>query len=514
MIGFERKRDFNDFLNTSLIGVQGELDNRQIERLKRIKRAWNFYEGYHWEEMPEQDTPELTINYCRAFVDKFVSFELGKAFSITTSKAMEGKIITPDGRTIFEYLEDVWEDNDQYLLATELGQMKSITGDAWVQVRYYGADELEDPFNEYPDGRIQLLLMPSSVIFPEYDPHQRGVLTKLTIMYTYEKVFKTPILGKTRKEQVIYKQIWTKDECAIIDGKDEPVIIPNRYGAIPFVQIKNLTVAGRNEGRSDLEDIIPLNTEYNMKESNVSEIIDYHAAPVTIVYGAKIGNLEKGANKMWGGLSKDAKVENLELQSDLGASNNHINNLKIAMCEVGGIPETVLGGAQAISNTSGVALQYINLPLIEKTRLKRASTENGLEKLNKLILLVSIFEGLVIKPSDVPTRDFFWNEVSLPDTLPKDMLMELQQIQQEMKMGLESRRNAMKRIGKENIDELMSEIDEDMAKNPCIYGHIDPNDPRHRPMEDQSLNSGMTNGQTTVEQVRTEMTGQNGGAPQ
>lgn len=38
------------------------------------------------------------------------------------------------------------------------------------------------------------------------------------------------------------------------------------------------------------------------------------------------------------------------------------------MCEIGGVPETVLGGAQAISNTSGVALQYINLPLIEKTR--------------------------------------------------------------------------------------------------------------------------------------------------
>lgn len=511
MIGFERKRDFNDFFNTSLIGVQGELDNRQVERLRRIKQAWNFYDGYHWEDLPEQDTAELTINYCRAFVDKFVAFELGKGFSLTTSKKLEGKKVTKDGRTIFEYLEDVWEDNNQFLFITEMGQMKSITGDAWVQVRYYEPEELDDPFNEYPDGRIQLLLMPTSVVFPEFDPHQRGVLTKLTIMYTYEKVIKTPILGKTRKEQTVYKQIWTKEECAIIDGKEEPVVIPNKYKAIPFVQVKNISVAGRNEGRGDLEDIIPLNTEYNMKESNISEIIDYHAAPVTVVYGAKIGNLEKGANKMWGGLSKDARVENLELKSDLGASNAHISNLKLAMCEVGGIPETVLGGAQAISNTSGVALQYINLPLIEKTRLKRASTENGLERLNKLILLVSLFEGLITKSEDIPTRDYFWNEVTLPDTLPKDMLMELQQIQQEMKMGLESRRNAMKRIGKENIDELMKEIDADIEKNPCLYGHIDPNDSRHM-MNNQSLNSGFTNGQTPVEQVRTEITGQNGGA--
>lgn len=505
MIGFERRRDFNDFLNTSVLGLQGELDNKQMVRLRRIKQAWNFYEGYHWEDIPEQDTPELTVNYCRAFVDKFVAFELGLAFTMTTSKEMEGIPVTKDGRTVFEYLEDVWEDNDQHALAIEIGQMKSITGDAWVQPRYFSPDELDDPFNEYPDGRIKLLLIPTNVVFPEYDPHQRGVLTRLTVMYSYERTVKTPILGKTRKERAVYKQIWTKEECVIQDGKSDPVVIPNKYGAIPFVQIKNLIVAGKNEGRGDLEDLIPLNTEYNMKESNVSEIIDYHSAPVTVVYGAKIGNLEKGANKMWGGLSKDARVENLELRSDLGASKNYIDSLKLAMCEVGGIPESVLGGATAISNTSGVALQYANLPLIEKTRVKKMSTENGLERLNKMILLVSMMEGMIIKPESVATRDFFWNDVKVPETLPKNMLLELQQLQQELRMGLESRSNAMKRVGRENIDELIAEIDADMKVNPHVYGISSTND------ENPQLNSGFLNGATTLEQVRIETTGQNGG---
>ena len=510
MIGFERRRDFDDYFNTSLIGVQGELDNKQVERLKRMKRAWNFYEGYHWEEMPEQDTPELTINYCRTFVNKFVAFELGKSFTMSIHKSMEKAIITPDGRTSFEYLEDVWEDNDQYRLTTDLGQMKSVTGEAWLQVRYFKPEELRDPYNEYPQGRVRIMLIPSSVVFPEFDPHDRDRLTRVTIMYSYEKIVRTGILGRSTKKQVLYKQIWTDDECVVIDdGKQET--FPNKYGIIPFVLIKNLTIAGRNEGFSDLDDIIPLNVELNLKESNVSEIIDYHAAPITIVYGAKVGNLEKGANKMWGGLAKDARVENLELKGDLGASQSHIANLKIQMCEVGGVPETVLGGAQAISNTSGVALQYINLPLIEKTRVKRMNTENGLEEVNKLVLLISLLEGLITKPADVTNRDFYYNECSIPDTLPKDMLLELQQIQQEMKMGIESRKNAAKRVGKENIDTLFTEIDEDLEKNPCFYGHSDPNDPMHYP-NDAQLNSGMTNGQTPIEQVRVETTGQNGGA--
>ena len=502
MIGFERTRgDFDDYFNTSLIGLQGELDSKQIERLKRIKRNWNFYEGYHWEEMPDMDSPELTVNYCRAFVNKFVSFELGKVFTFTTHKSMEGVKVTPDGRTLFEYLEDVWEDNKQYCFTEEMGQMKSVTGEAWVQVRYFKPEELDDPYGEYPQGRIQIMLLPTSVVFPEFDPHNRDKLTRVTIMYEYKKIEHTGILGRKREKKALYKQIWTDKECVVIDDGKKSEPYPNKYGVIPFVLIRNLAIAGRTEGYSDLEDVIPLNVELNLKESNVSEILDYHAAPITIVYGAKVGNLEKGANKMWGGLAKDARVENLELQGDLQASNTHILNLKNEMCEVGGIPETVLGGSQAISNTSGVALQYINLPLIEKTRVKRIYTEDGLERLNKLILLVSLLEGFITKPEGISNRDFFHIECSVPDTLPKDLLIELQQIQQEMKIGIESRKGAAQRMGKENIDDLFAKIDEDRAKNPELYGGKS---------EDPQLNSGMTNGETPIEQVRKEMTGSNG----
>jgi hypothetical protein len=501
MVGFERRRTFDSRYNTSLIGIEGELDNNQIDRLKKVARNWNFFEGYHWEELEAQDK-EITVNYCRTFVNKFVAFELGKAFTFNLDSRTEKVAVHADGRDAFKFLEDVWVDNNQYLLSTEIGQMKSVTGEAWVQVRYLDPDELEDPYGEYEEGRIKLMLMHTSVVFPEYDPHDKDILTSVTVMYMYERVTRSKFLQRKMKEQVLYKQVWTKDECIVFDGKLEPQVFPNKYGVIPFVQIKNLTIAGTNDTISDLDDIIPLNTEYNMKEANISEIIDYHSAPVTIVYGAKIGNLEKGANKLWGGLAKDAKVENLGLTGDLGAAYNNLDGIRLAMCEVGNVPEAALGGSQSISNTSGVALQYQNLPLIEKTRLKRQSTEDGIERLNKLILLIAISEGLIVRPESIPARYFFFNEVDLPDTLPKDELLELQQIQIEMTLGLLSRRGALKRMGKEKIEELIAEIDEDMAKNPTLYGKEDPN-------AMPQLNSGMTNGQTPDEQMNIETTGEN-----
>lgn len=510
-LGFERRKPYDD----TLLNYQGLLEQRMTleeqERYKKILRNWDFYEGYHWEEIAidNADGPEVTMNYSRAFVDKFLSFELGKAFTFTTHADVENQEVTSDGRTLFKFLEDVWEDNEQYAFCMDLGQTKNVTGEAWVQVDFDSVDELstDDIFDEYPEGRISITLHPTQHIFTEYDPLNQKKLLKVIVRFAYERdVFEENLLGQRLNpstETVIYEQVWTKEQIITTDADSEPVYALNPYGFIPFVQIKNFSVSGKTYGRSDLDDIIPMNIEFNMKKSNTSEILDYHAAPVTIVYGARIGNLEKGANKMWGGLPKDGRVENLELRGDLEASNAYTSDLKLSMCEIAGIPETVLGGSKAISNTSGVALQYINLPLIEKTRIKRNNTETGLELVNKYIIYISLMQGLITKPENIPMRNFVHTEVTLPDTLPKDTLMELQQIQVELNSRLLSRRQALKRMGRENIDALLQEIDEEVQEMQNKFGTELPGN------TSPQINSGMMNGQTPIEQLRVETTGRN-----
>ena len=329
-------------------------------------------------------------------------------------------------------------------------------------------------------------------------------------MYPIRTEKETGILFKrTSTTTVIYKEFWTNSEIVVYEGDEEVDRMENPYGFIPFVQIKNFPVAGRTRGVGDLDDVIPLNVELNTKKSDVSEVIDYHSAPITLVYGAKIGNLEKGANKVWGGLPKDAKVENLGLQGDLTASANYIAETKTAMCEIAGIPETVLGGASAISNTSGVALQYINLPLIERTRIKRNCSTAGLETVNEYILFIAMYHGLIEKPEDISMKDFVSNEVTLPDTLPKDELMELQKIQQEMTLGIECRHGAMERTGKTDIDRKLKEIDAERQEHPELFNPM-LQQTWYQNQQSATNAGGMMNGQTPVETVRKEMMGQNG----
>lgn len=523
---------FEDTLNIGQLISAGNLTNEETLFLKRVKEAWNFYEGYHWEGMDDLDSPQVTFNYCRPFVNKFVSFEFGKGFSIETPVEIEQDEVTVndpkldmvlgdelDGsddeviqreKTESDFLNDVWEDNKKDTLCIEIGQTKSITGEAWVKVQFEDPEDLNDPFEKYPNGRIRLSVVPTQFVFPRFNDHDKDKLEHLLIMYPIRTEKETGILFKrTSTTTVIYKEFWTNSEIVVYEGDKEVDRMENPYGFIPFVQIKNFPVAGRTRGVGDLDDVIPLNVELNTKKSDISEVIDYHSAPITLVYGAKIGNLEKGANKVWGGLPKDAKVENLGLQGDLTASANYIAETKTAMCEIAGIPETVLGGASAISNTSGVALQYINLPLIERTRIKRNCSTAGLETVNEYILFIAMYHGLIEKPEDISMKDFVSNEVTLPDTLPKDELMELQKIQQEMTLGIECRHGAMERTGKTDIDRKLKEIDAERQEHPELFNPM-LQQTWYQNQQSATNAGGMMNGQTPVETVRKEMMGQNG----
>lgn len=544
-----RRRVSDSVLDTINVGVLtkgGDLSDEESRFLVSVSQAWNFYEGFHWEGIDDLGGVQVTFNYCRAFVNKFVAFELGAGFSIHTPEELDkepvtindpkrevtvdtnqNEIIEPEEvqepqeevvvteKTLQDFLEEVWKDNHRDQLLTEIGQTKSISGEAWVKVSFETPEELEDPFEKYPNGRLRVTLMPTQYVYPRFDDHDRDKLDSLLIIYPIRVPENKFLSAFTRNKMktVLYKQVWTSQEVVCYQDGHETERYENPYGFIPFVQIKNFPVAGKTRGVGDLDDLIPLNVELNTKKSDISEVIDYHSAPITLVYGAKIGNLEKGANKVWGGLPKDAKVENLALQGDLVASSSYIDSVKTAMCEVAGIPETVLGGAAAISNTSGVALQYMNLPLIERTKVKRACTCDGLQRVNEMVLFIALREGLIEKPEDISMKDFVVNTVELPDTLPKDELIELQKIQQEMMLGLECRHGAMERLGKTNVPKLLAEIDRERMQHPELFN------PALQQLWFQSMQQmgatnagGMLNGQTPQEQFRKNVTGQNGGA--
>ena len=442
-----------------------ELADEEFEvhgpRLNRYSLNWAMYLGHHWGYRREQGEMQIAVNYYRAFNDYLSRFTFGNGVHFRSPKATEA--IVPDR------LERIWEvDNDKMRVLLEMGQQGGITGDVFVKVAY--EEPWTDSAGHFHPGRVRLLPMNSSFCFPEFHPHDRTRLLRFKQKYRF---WGTSLEGT--RQVFTYTEILTDDVIEeyvndeLIDSR------PNPLGLIPVVHIPNVPVSGSPWGLSDAHDIITINRAYNEISTDVADIINYHASPVTVIVGAKASNLEKGAKKVWGGLPKDAQVFNLEGGAQgIDGALKYLELLKRSMHEIMNIPETALGQVQAISNTSGVALSIQYQPLMNRYSQKVAQYGKGLERINELALRTLFLkepETMIYNPDeDGPIKEgqvtqldpndplSYMNYVQFPPPLPLDKLIVLNEIQTKLGMGLESKEGALRALGEEFPEEKLQEI--------------------------------------------------------
>jgi hypothetical protein len=442
-----------------------ELADEEFEvhgpRLNRYSLNWAMYLGHHWGYRREQGEMQIAVNYYRAFNDYLSRFTFGNGIHFRSPKATEA--IVPDR------LERIWEvDNDKMRVLLEIGQQGGITGDCFVKIAY--EEPWTDTAGHFHPGRVRLLPMNSSFCFPEFHPHDRTRLLRFKQKYRF---WGTSLEGT--RQVFTYTEILTDDVIEeyvndeLIDSR------PNPLGLIPVVHIPNVPVSGSPWGLSDAHDIITINRAYNEISTDVADIINYHASPVTVIVGAKASNLEKGAKKVWGGLPKDAQVFNLEGGAQgIDGALKYLELLKRSMHEIMNIPETALGQVQAISNTSGVALSIQYQPLMNRYSQKVAQYGKGIEKINELALRTLFLkepETMIYNPDvDGPIKEgqypqldpndpiSYMNYAHFPQPLPLDKLIALNEIQTKLGMGLESKEGALRTLGEEFPEEKLEEI--------------------------------------------------------
>jgi hypothetical protein len=449
-----------------------ELADEEFEvhgpRLNRYSLNWAMYLGHHWGYRREQGEMQIAVNYYRAFIDYLNRFTFGNGVHFRSPKFTEA--IVPDR------LERVWEiDNDKQRILMEMAQTGAITGDCFVKVAYEEA--WEDGIGRMHPGRVRVMPLNPAFCFPEFHPHDRGRLLRFKQKYRF---WGTSLEGT--RQVFTYTEILTDD---IIEEYINDELIdsrPNPMGMIPVIHIPNIPVSGSPWGLSDAQDIIAINRAYNEISTDIADIINYHAAPVTVIVGAKASNLEKGAKKVWGGLPKDAQVFNLEGGgAGIQGALQYLETLKRSMHEIMNIPESALGQSQPISNTSGVALAIQFQPLMNRWSQKSAQYGKGLEQINELVLLTlatkepevftynpevdgALAEGQTqqLDPNDPISYLTFTH---FPPPLPLDKIVLLNELQQKMSMGLESKEGALRALGEqfptEKLEEIRAELREE-----------------------------------------------------
>jgi len=204
----------------------------------------------------------------------------------------------------------------------------------------------------------------------------------------------------------------------------------------PIIDWKNLPNPRGYYGQSDMRDK-GANDSVNFLASNTQRIIKYHADPRTIGTGVgKQDIVQSSVSGFWAIGNADAKLYNLEMQSDLSSSLNWLAYL-VGYVYSRHQAVDLVSLRDRLGQMTNFQLQTLYKDALDKLRVKRILYGKALMELSRRALVMSGNEGV-----EAPT-------IHWPDPLPYNDLEEIQALSQEMEMGILSRETAASLRGRD-----------------------------------------------------------------
>lgn len=383
----------NNIIDRALTKIYEEGEKN---RTAVMQENWEVYYGRGRKplkvEYGEADDNVL-LNYGKVVVDKGVSFLFGKelAFELEEGKKTKEEI----------WLDNCWQVNRKMSLLQKLALAGGVCGTAFIRIHY-------TPDMEFP----RLILVDPETVSVVSADDDVDVITKY--IETYPIVDEND-RSKSRYIRRVYSkgaQNWTIAEERSEGGGDfkptgEVFVWP--YEFAPILHCQNIAQPFQIWGEPDLnESLKQAILDNDFVWSNIRKILRHHAHPKTVAKGVRADKIEVGVDGLLVLESPEADIKNLEMQTDLASSLEFTRRQTEFIHELSRVPEVATGKVESFGMMSGIALEILYQPLLEKTEAKRQTYGDMIIELNRRLLAIGDFG------SDLYTK-LVWQ-----DLLPKD----------------------------------------------------------------------------------------------
>ncbi len=405
--------------NAIYTGLLDLLGRDEQSRIEVVRKRWEAYYGKMKPALKVREgqvDDNVRINYARMIVDKGISFLFGKdvRFEIDEVEETEAE----------QWLDAVWSYNRRMSLLQNVALTGGVAGHVFIKII---------PNRPYP----RLVIVDPETVTVSLAPDDAQQVLRYQIAYTS--------IDPKSKKPIGVRQVIERDgiQWRIVDqiGDLENLSWSTvneavwMYDFSPIVDCQNLPAPGEFWGQSDLEDdVLEIVRAINFIASNTARIIRFHAHPKTWGRGFMAKDLRIGVDETIVLPGENAELHNLEMQSDLASSLRYLDMLRQALHEISRVPEVAAGNLERVGNLSGVALQVLYQPLIEKTNTKRLLYGNMLVELNRRLLAIGGYGA------DLYTA-IHWQNI-----LPSDPMQERQAALIDMQLGV-SQDTLMMRLG-------------------------------------------------------------------
>jgi hypothetical protein len=388
-------------------------------RATRFRKAWDAYYGRFPKPLKVksgQADDNVLVNFVRVVVDKGVSFLFGQDVGFELDEA--------EKTAAEEWLAECWAATRKMTTLQKLALNGAICGHVFVKIV---------AGQPYP----RLVVLDPATVSVRWEPDDIEQVVSYRIQYpAVEPQTGKPIVVRQlvdRDGQVwrITDQVSRTDSSAWITAGEATW----PYPWPPVIDCQNLPAPNEYWGISDLEDdVLQLNHSINFVLSNLARIIRYHAHPKTWGKGFTASQLNIAVDETIVLPSPDAELRNLEMVSDLSSSIALYERLREALHEVTRVPEVATGKLDRAGALSGVALQILYQPLLEKTETKRCTYGELLVELNRRLLALGGF-------GEENRTTLHW-----PELLPGDPLQERQVALIDQQLGV-TQDTLLRRLG-------------------------------------------------------------------
>lgn len=451
----------SEWLRSQVVAKIYSGDEHIVNKLTQAQLNWQFYNNQHWKEHNDK---LLSFNYCRALIDRINTFFAGKdGFEVNIENLYGDAVPEEIEKAIENFLLYNWRKNRKPLLFQKILQTGGITGDAYIFL-----------YPNMVEKTIDYVLLDSRNTVPVFENGNYSEVVKYRIVTPLNAndkgyVSKIEEYEKGKKSTFYVKD--TKPDAQKFEFVEQVYDID----FIPIVHIENVAMSDKYGGASDIKDIVKLNKFFNEMAEDVKDVVDYHASPVTVITGGTVGNLKRGLGEIWSGLPAEAQVFNLELNTDMAASMNFMSLMREAMHDLAGVPQEVLSKVQHISNTSAAALNMLYQSIVQAADKKALTYGEGLTRLHRYTMILATkylqdhpLIGKLPEAARTDAKTFFNQYEAVPVfkyNLPVDRKSMLEELDIELRLQIASRREAMERLGKRNIQLIEGQISSDKEEN-------------------------------------------------
>jgi hypothetical protein len=345
------------------------------ERLKRLARAWKYYNGAHDKPLPRrtgQPDDNVVVNLARFLVNKGASFLFGKGVDFELA---EGERTPAE-----EWLDEAWKRNRKKTLLNRLAISGGVTGHVFVKI-------VPEDGRPYP----RLISIEPEYVRVYWEAEDIESVWRYRIQWTE---FDRDQKALERRQDIDRQDNGTWRIVNLIargggEWKEDPDNPPVawRWQWAPIVDCQNMLNPGSYWGLSDLEDLSEQDA-INYVASKVQRILRYHAHPKTVGSGFRPEDVKVAEDETIVLPGAESKLANLEMQSDLSGALGFLDRLVNLWMRTERVPN--LDPAQvSVGALSGFALKVLYGDLLEKTDVKRCTYGDLLVEVNRRMLALN-----------------------------------------------------------------------------------------------------------------------------